>query len=110
LVISAITLFGDPTTISGSKSVSVQTSAIDSIVAMYEGGLWDDGVNITIGATSNLGYVKVYQSHYEDTLVDLGYVDGVDFNSTRSGDSFSIEIKEVNKIILYTGTILVEVK
>jgi hypothetical protein len=110
LVISTITLFGEPTTISGSKSVSVQTSTIDSIVALYEGGLWDDGVNVTINATSNLGYIKVYHHYYEDTLVDLGYVDGVDFNSTRSGDSFGIEIKDVNKIILYTGTILVELK
>jgi hypothetical protein len=110
LTFSAITVFGEPTTISGSKSVTVQTTSIDSIVALYEGGLWDDGVNVTIRGNSNLGYVKVYERFYVDKLTEQGYVDGTDFNSTRSGDSFSIEIKLVNKVIMFTGTVQVELK
>lgn len=110
LYISTITMFGEPTSISGSKSVTVQSTAIDSLIAVYEGGLWDDGVNVSINATSTLGYIKIYEKFYVEALEDLGYVDGTDFNYTRSGDNLVVNILNINKVYLYTGTMQVELK
>lgn len=110
LYFSAIKLFGEPTSISGSKSVTIQTRTLNGLVATYEGGMWDSGVNVTINATSTLGYMKIYKAFYEKKLKDQGYVAGTDYISTGSGDSLTLTIKKVNKIVLYTGTIEVTLK
>lgn len=110
LYFSTITMFGEPTTISGSKTVTVQTRTIEALIANYEGGVWDTGVNVTINAVSNLGYIRVYENFYTDRVDEIGLVDGTDYNITRSGDSLRVEIKNVNKIILYTGTVEIELK
>jgi hypothetical protein len=110
LYFSAIRLYGEPTSISGSKSVTVETRTLNALVATYEGGMWDTGVNVTINATSTLGYMKVYKAFYETRLNDLGYKAGVDYNSTSSGDTLKITIKSVNKVVLYTGTVEVSLK
>jgi len=110
LYFSAIKLFGEPTSLSGSKSVTVETRTLYALVATYEGGMWDLGVNVTINATSTLGYMKVYKAFYEKRLNDQGYKLNVDYTSSGSGDSLKITIKNVKRVILYTGTVDVSLK
>jgi hypothetical protein len=110
LYFSTISLFGQATSISGSKSVTVQTRALNGLVATYEGGNWATGVNVTINMTSTLGYAKTYKTFYEERLKGLGYNLGTDYTSSIIGDKVLVSIKKVNKVVLYTGTIEITLK
>jgi hypothetical protein len=105
LFFSTIKLYSQPTTITGSKSVTVQTRTLNAMVANYEGGVWDSKVNVTINATSTLGYMKVYKTFYEEKMTELGFVYGTDYLSTSGGDSLQFTVKNVTRVVLYTGVI-----
>jgi len=105
LYFSTIRLYGEPTSISGSKAVSVETRTLNALIEEYEGGVWDSKVNVTINATSNMGYASVYKSFYEERLKVLGFASGKDYISTGSGDNFGVTIKNVTRVMLYSGTI-----
>ncbi len=105
LYFSTIKIFSQPTTISGSKAVTVQTRTLNAMVATYEGGVWDAKVNVTINATSSLGYRSVYQTFYEEKMKALGFVPNKDYISWGVGDSMRFTIKNVTRVVLYTGVI-----
>jgi hypothetical protein len=102
---STIKLYSQPTTITGSKAVTVQTRTLNAMVANYEGGVWDSKVNVTINATSTLGYMKVYKTFYEEKMTELGFVYGTDYLSTSGGDSLQFTVKNVTRVVLYTGVL-----
>lgn len=107
---STIKLFSQPTTISGSKSVAVETTTMDALVETYEGGMWASKVNITINATSNLGYMKVYKTFYEERMKALGFIPGKDYISLGTGDTLKFTIKNVTRVVLYTGVLQASLK
>jgi hypothetical protein len=110
LYYSTIKIFSESTSISGSKSVTVQTRTLNAMVATYEGGVWDSKVNVTINATSSLGYVKVYKTFYEEKMKDLGFLPNKDYISVSTGDSLRFTIKNVTRVVLYTGVIEASLK
>jgi hypothetical protein len=107
---SSITIFGEMSSITGSSSVVLQTRAISAIEATYKGGLWEtDGINLTIGISSHLGYATVYYKYFNDTLADNpDLTAGTDYTVTRVGDNVDVEIKDVNSLVLIQG--IIEVK
>lgn len=107
---SAIKIYSKPTSISGSKSVTVETTTMDALVETYEGGVWASKVNITINATSNLGYMKVYKNFYEEKMKALGFLPGKDYISTGTGDTLKFTIQNVTRVVLYTGVIQASLK
>ena len=110
LYFSTIKIFSQSTSISGSKSVTVQTRTLNAMVANYEGGVWDSRVNVTINATSSLGYIKVYKTFYEEKMKALGFLPNKDYISISSGDNLQFTIKNVTRVVLYTGVIEASLK
>jgi len=85
--------------------VTVQTRTLNAMVATYEGGVWDSKVNVTINATSSLGYMNVYKTFYVEKMTALGFVKDKDYKSDGIGDSLRFTIMNVTRVVLYTGVI-----
>jgi len=105
LYASSITITGDLTELS-IPVASVQYSLLSGMVVEYSGGDWDNGINITMVTNSTLGYASIWESYYSKEMSNVTWMSaGTDYNITRSGDLVTLEVYNINRLVLYQGVV-----